>query len=125
MEGDETSRMQLSEVERALLKEGLRDWSGVWVVAGLAQSYHPDATIDEVRETAVSSIRNLLRSDLMVAGDLIEKAFVPWEMTADEAADRIDLEWKSLGRIPNPPESAWFELTVTGRDIAQELASHG
>ena len=42
--------------------------------------------------------------------------FVPWTTSPDESADRINAKWLELGRVPNPPESAWFELTEAGHE---------
>lgn len=41
--------------------------------------------------------------------------FIPWRLSADEAVERIEHEWKALGREPNISEVAWFDITGKGK----------
>src|SRR5947209_8271528 len=107
--------MRLSSLERDILHLSLDEQSGVWMVASVVEAHLPDASADELRQITISSIRSLLHAGLMRPGNLLESGFAPWESDPDESADRIDFAWKSLGRVPNSTESAWFELTKAGR----------
>ena len=108
--------IQLNELDRDILRTAQADWIGVWIAAGAAEAHEPDSSPDELRELVIASTRKLLRAQFLRAGDLMRAGFVPWTTSPDESADRINAKWLELGRVPNPPESAWFELTEAGRE---------
>jgi hypothetical protein len=65
-------------------------------------------------------IRQILNSGWMTVGDLFESGFVPWTLTIPEALDRIEREWRALGREPNLWEICWFANTPSGNEKVRQ-----
>ena len=68
---------------------------------------------------ALQVIAEVLRSDLMKAGDVTKDGFKEWSMTSTAALERIAREWNALGRSPNLGEICWLSNTSKGDRRAQ------
>jgi hypothetical protein len=63
-------------------------------------------------------ISNLLKAELVRAGfptgDGVD--FEPWQLTAEQALERVEREWDALGRELDIGEIFWFEIAEKGRE---------
>jgi hypothetical protein len=75
---------------------------------------------EERLRASLEVIRELLTSGLMVVGDLFESGFVPWNLAIPEALDRVEREWRALGREPNLWEICWFANTPLGNEKVRQ-----
>jgi hypothetical protein len=115
--------IDLDEIQREVLLEGLEDIVGLWEIAKMVREAMGEVTTDVVRVDSLRRIKPLLVHGFIEAGaSPYEKAeFEPWSMTAEQALSRIDTEWRRLGRDPNIPDICWFRNTEKGSAAAQEL----
>ncbi len=113
---------ELDDVERDFLIEGLDDWIGLWRFARSVRDERPDGTSDEVRERSMPMVRELVVGGYMRPGRLTEDrpGFSEWEEDAEAAVERIEREWRELGRDPNIPDVCWFSNTELGDRVARE-----
>jgi hypothetical protein len=112
----------LTELERELLVEGLGDYVGLWEFASWLRTHEPSATDEEVRRKATEAVRRLVVGGHMSPGALTDGGgFSPWTSDAGESLQRIDREWRALGRDPTIAEICWFSNTPSGDALAREL----
>src|SRR5262245_26303452 len=82
-------------------------WSVIWVVRHALNDddYPTEDRSDpaEVRKVTLDLVRSMLDSGKVQAGGLSddETKFEAWPVTVDEAIDRIDAEWDTLGHEPD------------------------
>lgn len=115
----------LSAAEEAFLIEGLEDWIGLWRFVRDARDERPSATADEIRELVMPTVRKLVAGGYIRPGRLTDErpGFTEWQEGADEAVERIDSEWRALGRDPNIPDICWFTNTELGNRVARKILS--
>ncbi len=115
--------MDFDPKEEDFLIEGLDDWIGLWRFARAIRDRAPNATVDEVRERAMPSVRKLVQGGYMRPGRLTKErpGFSEWNLDPQEAVERIDREWRQLGRDPNIPDICWFSNTELGNEVADRL----
>jgi hypothetical protein len=113
----------LDVTEREVLVEGLDDWIGLWRFAAAAREAAPRASVDEIRHLAMRSVRKLVNRGYLRPGRLVQNSpgFEVWELSPSEALDRIDREWRDLGRDPSIPDICWFTTTEAGDRAARAL----
>ncbi len=75
----------------------------------------------------VETIRYLLDEKLAFVGEPVkdEQNYVeirPWDLSASEAVERIEREWRELGSFIESGKVVWLELTDLGRAKGLELA---
>jgi hypothetical protein len=102
-----------------VLKHGLDDWIQAAEVASVVQSIQGGTSDADICDVALVVIAEILRGELMKAGDVTLDGFKEWSMTSTEALDRIAREWKALGRSPNLGEICWLSNTSEGDRRAQ------
>ena len=77
------------------------DYTGLWLVAKRARELLPDASDDQIRSLSLSALSDLLRDGTIVVGDPTPGGgFKPWNLTLDQALQRISEEWDILGHAP-------------------------
>jgi len=90
--------------------EAREDLVGLWeIVKEVEERTGPG---EDAPERALELVRALLRRGLR-AGDSPYSAggYRPWpNQEPDAVIDRIRREWLALGRTPNIPDIAWFDL---------------
>ena len=95
---------------RAAVLEGLADdWVGLWVIPWWLSRLAPGASDEDMREATVALVREMCEANEVRVGELASpQDFRPWTASPEEAARRIDNEWRRLGRTPNIGEVAWL-----------------
>lgn len=78
--------------------------------------YHARAK-PETKEELITVVRRLvpmLADRSIYPGELAEEGFIPWNLTPEQATERIVREIEELGRIPTVTEICWFARDRTG-----------
>lgn len=78
---------------------------------------------DLIRKATIQRLRPLLLGGYIEAGysPYQKGQFESWSVEGDVAVERIDLEWKKLGKDPNIWEVCWFKNTEKGNALARAL----
>jgi hypothetical protein len=97
-----------------VVKRGLDDWIQAAEVAAVVQSANKQATSSDIRRVSLEVVAELVRGELMKAGDVTSDGFTEWSMTPAEAVERIVMAWNALGRSPELGEICWLANTKTG-----------
>jgi hypothetical protein len=94
------------------------DWAGLWVLISDVRQDFPKLSQDQVRETTLAILRDLLEEGLIQAGQPVGRGkFDPWKSVTDETIQRIRDEWIKLGRDPIIGDVTWLEITQKGVDL--------
>jgi len=106
-----------------LLMSGADDWVLAAEVAWVAESTGGAKTPDQIRDLSLRLIRELLQQGMMEIGDLSEEAphFRKWNLPMEEALERVEREWKALGRLPDLGDICWLQNTVKGNKLGKQL----
>lgn len=101
---------ELEELQADWIAASRGDDLGLFaVVRSVRERLRPGASWDLVRSISVEALAPLLRSGQLVAVDLLPAGEIAkWRGTPDEWLERIDSEWRALGRDPTISEIAWF-----------------
>lgn len=116
--------MNLLACVNEILLSGLDDWIQASEVDSVARTVGGAATEAEVQQLSLEIIRKVIKDGLMEVGDVTAQGFHAWDLSADDALERIEREWKALGRNPNLGEICWLSNTEEGDKRARRLA-HG
>ena len=111
---------------------GLDDLIDASEVAYISMLIGEAKTDDEVAELSIAAVRELLLRGLMEIGGFVRLAspqgmnksgweWVKWNMTPLEAAERVEREWRALGRRPDLGELFWLKNTELGNERANIL----
>jgi hypothetical protein len=94
------------------------DWVMLSEVDGCVSSAaarHDVALLPGVRiEAGLEVVRRVLEGGLMVAGDVADSGFTPWESTPAEAFERIAREWREAGTGLTMGDIGWLDTTRAG-----------
>jgi len=95
--------------------------TGLSAIVGNVAEFYRDADRGALRGKAMSVVQNLMKEGLIRAGRPTPdgKAFVAWDLAADESVARIQREWDALGRDPQSGDIAWFAATKEGVRVAR------
>lgn len=112
----------MTPTARDVLLAGLDDW--VQLTEVVAWVREDDAHgLDDVAALADAVDRvlaELLDDGLVAAGTVTEQdGFVPWDLPAAAALERVRLGLLATDGEPGIGEVAWFELTPAGRAVAE------
>jgi hypothetical protein len=114
--------MKLQACIEDLLLRGLDDWIQAAAVASVSHTVGGAQSHGERRELSLRLIRRLLESGLAKAGMVKEEeGFVPWDISVDEAMQRIEADWSMRPTGPGLGEVCWLSLTKEGLSRAQGL----
>jgi hypothetical protein len=103
-----------------ILRRGLDDWIQAIEVASVVRFCGTQSTPEGIERAALEVIGELLRRNLVKAGDVTAHGFSEWGMTADDAVEHIARAWNELGRSPDLGEVFWLCNTVEGDALARE-----
>jgi hypothetical protein len=125
---DELTRKKRLWDQRGLVEDvlayGAEDWVSIDWIIKVAQRANPP-TDESLRMVALGLIASVLANGLMVAGDVDDEGFHPWEMSGDNAMRRIVANWQAAGLRPDDPYAvAWFSTTEEGDKIGQAVLRH-
>jgi hypothetical protein len=119
--------MTPDKVQRWILIEGLADYVGLWTVAfwvrdelGLAKENQ-----DAVRAESLRLLEPLLLGGYIAVGDSPYRSvtrFDVWDLDPKDAIERIEREWRRLGKEPGMNDICWFTNLAPGDDLAKNLA---
>jgi hypothetical protein len=71
---------------------------------------------------AVDAIGGLLKGELVEVGDVVRgEGFHTWDLAPSAALQRIEQEWRALGRDPFPGDIGWLQNTPGGDRRAEEI----
>lgn len=103
----------MEQATRVLIEEAQTDTVGLWAVLWQVREEMPSLTSDEAKQATLAVVRGAIGGEHIVPGEFADQdedtmVFVPWRLSATESMARIEREWASLGRDPNPGEVVWF-----------------
>jgi hypothetical protein len=117
--------MNLNACIEEILNRGLDDWVHAAELVYVTISVGGAVTDAEIRDLSIEILRKVVKEGLMEVGDLTTQGFHAWNLPADEALDRIEREWNSLGRPPDIAEICWLSNTEEGDKRARQLPPRG
>jgi hypothetical protein len=93
------------------LSECADDYVGLWSLIRLIKHQCPGCSSDQVVTKSLGIIIELLDQGRIKIGQFNQnKEYQSWRLTAKESAERVETEWKKLGRDPDIGEIAWFTI---------------
>lgn len=104
-----------------LLRRGADDWVMAADLAWIAKSAGGAVTDEEILETALRIIRSVVDEGLMQLGDVTDDGFFEWDLTPEEAIERVEREWRALRRPPDLGDVCWLANTSVG-DVRVQAA---
>lgn len=79
-----------------------------WIPSGLRDDF-AIADADEVRERSLALVHEILSRPGVHFGQFVSGRFERWTLAPDEVVERIDQDWRRLGRPPDIGEIGWFD----------------
>jgi hypothetical protein len=76
---------------------------------------------EKIKAISFELIRHVVHEELMTIGDVRKGVFKQWEVSMDEAINKVENKWESLGRNPDLGEVCWLCNTENGNRIAINL----
>lgn len=110
--------------ERTLIEDVLANGVDDWVYAGWVAGISARVTSDPavIRHISIGLIAELLLRGWMVAGDVLDDAHAPWQISIDAAIERIAREWVDVGDAQlHPGQIVWLANTAAGDLIGNEV----
>ena len=106
-----------------LLMRGCDDWVNAAEVTSVAKFTGHAQSEDEIRFLSLKLIHDVVHQGLMEIGDLPDQSrrLNLWPMTPEECLDRVEREWKALGRNPSLGEICWLQNTDKGNALGEAL----
>jgi len=116
-----------NSLQDELLIRGLEDIIQIAEVISVAQMVDDKNSEADMVSTVCDCIRSLVDQGLIVVGDLDTSSspltIRPWRGDSNAIVDRINREWRALGRDPGLAEICWLRLTIDGRKLGEKLSS--
>ncbi len=113
--------MATSRMIDGLLLRGADDWVMATDVAWITKSAGGATTDEQILETAVRIIGIVVDQGLMKIGDVTGGGFFEWDLSPDEAVEKVEREWRALGRLPDLGDVCWLANTDAGDDRAKAV----
>ena len=106
-----------------LLMRGCDDWINVAEVTSVAKFMGHARSEGEIQDLSLNLIREVVERCLMEIGDLPDQGrrLNLWPMTPEECLERVEREWKALGRNPSLGEICWLQNTDKGNALGEAL----
>ncbi len=128
---------QLTPLEQDILQACSEDDVGLWEAVWHAQQEFLKASADEIKEIVLSALHMLLTARLIDAGRSVARDssyirsdwrsvfgpgydIVSWNLSAEQAIERIRREWDQLGGEPTIGDIVWFVSTTEGERVLAE-----
>jgi hypothetical protein len=106
--------MTASPMIDELLLRGADDWVMAADVAWVVKSVCGPMTEEGLVDTSVNLIRTVIDQGLMKVGDVSDGGFFEWDLSTKETVERVERQWKALGRQPDLGEVCWLANTSKG-----------
>jgi len=111
---------RLDTLQRDMVIEGLDDYVGLWESVNWVARVDGPLDGDGMRANVMRRLRPLLLDGLVEPGfPSADGGFDSWSLNAEEAMERIETEWRALGRDPNIWDVCWFRNTPKGNALAR------
>jgi hypothetical protein len=95
-------------------------WADLLVLPQDIKRNLPNLKEDEIRETTLTILQDLVKAGLIEIGELGERkgeGFIPWKSSTAEGIQRIRDEWIKFGQ--DPLIEYWGNLTQKGLDLVR------
>lgn len=116
--------MNRDDPRAQILLSGSHDWVSLAEAQHILRQAGPPSHASEVRLRTLAVVRDLLRSNLVEAGEIAE-GFTIWPGDADEITGRIASLWSDTDDDLWPGQICWLANTRTGNDVAAQIDSTG
>mgnify|MGYP000866844588 CR=1 FL=1 len=124
--------MSIEAVVDDVIIRGLNDLIQASEIAYVTTYLAEAKSNDQVRETVLLAVQKLLLRGLMEVGDIVSEPcpytragsildVAAWDLSPSQAIERIDREWRALGRRPSLGELFWLKNTMLGNQTAMKL----
>ena len=115
--------MIIKECINDVVMRGCDDWLDACGVASVAINIGHTLSAEEIQNLSLKIIQEVVEQGLMEIGDLPDEGrrLKLWSMTPQECLDRVEREWKALGRNPSLGEVCWLQNTDRGNALGEEL----
>jgi hypothetical protein len=115
----------MSKLHEDMLINCAEDDVGLWEFVWAANGGGYIEVSQQVRDKAISLVRDLLEAGPIQAQDYLEgRGWEIWQLPVDLALERINCEWDVLGHTPNLGDIAFFTATEKGRQKAREMLAN-
>lgn len=117
---DVLTKDEVAKLEREILEAFADDYVGLWEIAHDVEGDLGLEDPDIIREATMSIVRGMLLRGLIQPGmPMNNGTFKPWSMSPEQAADKMNRDWRVSGR-PSL-QDAWFDLTPAGEGYAERV----
>lgn len=108
--------------EEDVLVGGLDDWADCgWIMQSVRLTGETDPVA--LREATLALMDRVMRTGLMVPGDIRDGVHITWDGNPDEWVSRISREWITEWgtNVPTPGAVTWLCNTAAGDEIARAV----
>jgi len=102
-----------------ILTEGEDDWVHLGVIVRTVKEA-TRLTGEELLQMTLNTIRDLLDSGYMIAGQVGPTTFDHWSLGTPEVLVHVERAWRALGREPGLGDVCWFANTPAGDERARQ-----
>lgn len=98
------------------------DHVGLWeIVAGAKEVLGADADDeDRLREEVLNQTRELIEDGWMIPGHARWGEFHQWNLSLEETIEKIEQDWRALGRNPAPSAVVEFFTMQKGEELLRK-----
>jgi hypothetical protein len=115
--------MKIDTLLDKLVISGVDDWIMACEVASVAKFEGRASSESDSRNLSIQLIQEVLERGLMEIGDVTEGGFRTWNVSIEEAMERVQREWLALPEGPNLGDVCWLANTKKGDERANFLVS--
>jgi len=108
-----------------LLVSGLDDWLHLADISWAAGQFARSDQTEDVISVATEALATLLEHEFIQIGEVSDGGFFEWDVTNDEAIDRVRRAWLALDREPQPGDVCWIANSALGNERARDVANDG
>ncbi len=99
--------MQLTDLQKSILREGLRDYQSIWELAAHVRDRLGSVADDSrVRRTVLQALRPLVEGGRAELGQLTRvgefSELNPWSLSGKSAMDELERQWASTAAGSSP-----------------------
>ncbi len=123
MTSHELPETVIAEALDEVVVRGADDWVMLTEVDAclISAAARHDVALEDRVEVALEVVRRALEDGLMVAGDVGDAGFAPWNSSPTAAFARIADEWRAIGPSLTMGDIGWLDTTPAGEARADEV----